>query len=398
MICLAIEMTRRCNLKCKFCAKGEPQDLDISKSIIDKTLDEMQGVFINSLRVSGGEPLLVPELIEYLFDKIIEKHILINDIVIFTNGLNTDLQLCNSICKIIRYQKQIEPEISDSKNLCSGFSEYVYGGLHKYKFSIIISDVGRNPFLFKNLEKTRIFFDENVKDENFIISRQSYTMNDFGCLALEGQAAKNYKDLLGNNVALDAIRYINHNYYFILDLKEDNHLITKTLSISANGNVFPGCLMSFDRVDKSPMFNIMDCKNDFFRRVNSYCWRYPVNNKVADLRSRFLAYNFCQKNNIKVNMSNIEDINIKFLNYLSNKYEYIAIEIHQKYPELSFLIVELLSNLILAKNLLSNNIPIDQIKGYLGLLSELDMDIVNAISIDLCNKWIEKIKKHYHLH
>ena len=223
-------------------------------------------------------------------------------------------------------------------------------------------------------------------------------MNDFGCLALEGQAAKNYKDLLGNNVALDAIRYINHNYYFILDLKEDNHLITKTLSISANGNVFPGCLMSFDRVDKSPMFNIMDCKNDFFRRVNSYCWRYPVNNKVADLRSRFLAYNFCQKNNIKVNMSNIEDINIKFLNYLSNKYEYIAIEIHQKYPELSFLIVELLSNLILAKNLLSNNIPIDQIKGYLGLLSELDMDIVNAISIDLCNKWIEKIKKHYHLH
>ena len=124
-------MTRRCNLKCKFCAKGEPQDLDISKLIIDKTLDEMQGVFINSLRVSGGEPLLVPELIEYLFDKIIEKHILINDIVIFTNGLNTDLQLCKSICKIIRYQRQIEPEISDSKNLCSGFSEYVYGGLHK---------------------------------------------------------------------------------------------------------------------------------------------------------------------------------------------------------------------------------------------------------------------------
>ena len=78
-------MTRRCNLKCKFCAKGEPQDIDISKSIIDKTLDEMQGVFINSLRVSGGEPLLVPELIEYLFDKIIEKHILINYIVIFTN-------------------------------------------------------------------------------------------------------------------------------------------------------------------------------------------------------------------------------------------------------------------------------------------------------------------------
>lgn len=391
-------MTRRCNLKCKFCAKGEPQDLDISKSIIDKTLDEVQGVFINSLRVSGGEPLLVPELIEYLLDKIIEKHILVNDIVIFTNGLNTDLQLCKSIYKIIRYQRQIEPEISDSKKLCSGFSEYVYGGLHKYKFSIIISDVGRNPLLFKNIENTRLFFNKNVKDENFIISRQSYTMNDFGCLALEGRAAKNYKDLLGNTVALDAIRYINHNYYFILDLKEDNHLITKTLSVSANGNVFPGCLMSYDRVDKSPMFNIMDCKNDFFDRVNNFCWQYPINNQVANLRSKYEACKFCKENNIKLKINEYDEINLNVLDYISCKCERTAKEIHSQYPELDFLIVEPLSELMVAKALLSNNIPIDQIKGYLGLFSELDMDIVNAISIDLCNKWIEKIKKHYHLH
>ena len=390
-------MTRRCNLKCKFCAKGEPQDLDISKSIIDKTLDEIQGVFINSLRVSGGEPLMVPELIEYLLDKIIEKHILVNDIVIFTNGLNTDLQLCKSIYKIIRYQRQIEPEISDSKKLCSGFSEYVYGGLSKFKFSIIISDVGRNPLLFKDIENTRKFFDRNINSEDFRISKQSYTMKNLGCLALEGRAKDNINELLVNNVSLDEIRTINHNYYFLLDLKDDKHLITKTLSISANGNVFPGCLKSYDRVDKEPMFNIMDCKNDFFKRVNSFCWRYPVNNKVADLRSRFLAYNFCQKNNIKVNISDIEDINIKFLNYLSNKYERIAIEIHHNNPELSFLIVEPLSNLILAKTLLKNNIPIDEIKGYLGLFSELDMDIVNAISIDLCNQWIKKIKEHYHI-
>ena len=390
-------MTRRCNLKCKFCAKGEPQDLDISKSIIDKTFDEMQSVSINSLRISGGEPLLVPELIEYLLDKIIEKHILVNDIVIFTNGLNTDLQLCKSIYKIIRYQRQIEPEISDSKKLCSGFSEYVYGGLHKYKFSIIISDVGRNPLLFKNIENTRLFFNKNVKDENFIISRQSYTMNDLGCLALEGRAAKNYKDLLGNNVSLDDVRILNHNYYFLIGLKNNKHIITKTLSISANGNVFPGCLLSYDRVDKSPMFNIIDCTNDFFKRVNSFCWRYPVNNKVADLRSKYEACKFCKENNIKLKINEYDKINLNVLNYISIKCERTAKEIHSQYPELDFLIVEPLSELMVAKALLSNNIPIDQIKGYLGLFSELDMKIVNAISIDLCNQWIKKIKEHYHI-
>lgn len=65
MSCLAIEMTRRCNMNCKFCGKGKSQNLDINKEIIDKTLDEMDGVYIESLRISGGEPLLVPNLICY---------------------------------------------------------------------------------------------------------------------------------------------------------------------------------------------------------------------------------------------------------------------------------------------------------------------------------------------
>ena len=397
MICLAIEMTRRCNLKCKFCAKGEPQDLDMSKSIIDKTLDEMQGVFINSLRVSGGEPLLVPELIEYLLDKIIEKHILINDIVIFTNGLCTDLQLCESINEIIKYQNQIEPEISNYKELSSGFAEYVYAGLSKYKFSIIISDVGRNPFLFKNLENTRKFFDTNVKNKDFRISRQSYTMNDLGCLALEGRAAKNYKDLLGNNVSLDDVRILNHNYYFLIGLKNNKHIITKTLSISANGNVFPGCLLSYDRVDKSPMFNIIDCTNDFFKRVNSFCWRYPVNNKVADLRSKYEALKFCKENNVKLKINEYDEINLNVLDYISCKCERTAKEIHSQYPELDFLIVEPLSELLVAKSLLLNNYPIEHIQFYLGIYSELDISIVNNLSIDLCNQWIQKIKEHYHI-
>ncbi len=69
MNCLAIEMTRHCNMDCKFCGKGQAQNLDISKEIIDKTLDEMEGVYIETLRISGGEPLLKPNLISYLIEK-----------------------------------------------------------------------------------------------------------------------------------------------------------------------------------------------------------------------------------------------------------------------------------------------------------------------------------------
>lgn len=35
---LSIEITRKCNMNCIFCSRGDSQNLTISKSIIDKTL------------------------------------------------------------------------------------------------------------------------------------------------------------------------------------------------------------------------------------------------------------------------------------------------------------------------------------------------------------------------
>jgi len=59
---LELQLTRRCNLKCKHCYLGTPTGVDLSFSQVLATLrefEEMQG-----LRVlfSGGEPLLYPEL------------------------------------------------------------------------------------------------------------------------------------------------------------------------------------------------------------------------------------------------------------------------------------------------------------------------------------------------
>lgn len=47
--CFAIEVTRRCNLNCDFCAKGEAQGMDITKETIDKTLDEVSEAYIHML-------------------------------------------------------------------------------------------------------------------------------------------------------------------------------------------------------------------------------------------------------------------------------------------------------------------------------------------------------------
>jgi radical SAM protein with 4Fe4S-binding SPASM domain len=59
---LELQLTRRCNLKCKHCYLGEPTGVDLSLSQVVATLKEFET--IQGLRVlfSGGEPLLYPEL------------------------------------------------------------------------------------------------------------------------------------------------------------------------------------------------------------------------------------------------------------------------------------------------------------------------------------------------
>ena len=349
-------MTRKCNMNCKFCARGNSQNLDINKSIIDKTLNEMKDTYIEVLRISGGEPLMVPELIIYLLNKIIELKIQVNNVVIFTNGLKTDLQLCQMIMDFLQYLKQIEPEIKESTKLLQQFSEYIYYKSSETRFNIIISDIGRNPLNKKHIDNNIKFFRDNILNDDFNIERQSASFRDFGSISIEGNAERNFRELLDDYVLIDDIRIIDNNYYFLF-IYDDISIITKTLTVSANGNVFPGCIMSYDKVDNSPMFNIMDCTNDFFQRVNEFCWEHPVNLMISTLRSKYLAIEFCRKNSINIVtdydkmdiikvykkngikhdlyrfcMTEYEYYNFKVLNYLSLKYEKIAREIHIKYP------------------------------------------------------------------
>ena len=410
-------MTRKCNMNCKFCARGNSQNLDINKSIIDKTLNEMKDTYIEVLRISGGEPLMVPELIIYLLNKIIELKIQVNNVVIFTNGLKTDLQLCQMIMDFLQYLKQIEPEIKESTKLLQQFSEYIYYKSSETRFNIIISDIGRNPLNKKHIDNNIKFFRDNILNDDFNIERQSASFRDFGSISIEGNAERNFRELLGDYVLIDDIRIIDNNYYFLF-IYDDISIITKTLTVSANGNVFPGCIMSYDKVDNSPMFNIMDCTNDFFQRVNEFCWEHPVNLMISTLRSKYLAIEFCRKNSINIVtdydkmdiikvykkngikhdlyrfcMTEYEYYNFKVLNYLSLKYEKIAREIHIKYPTIDFFTIEALSMLILAKKYLTKVYYDGYIQAFLGFFTDFDIDFVKSISVESCEEKIKQIKE-----
>lgn len=51
-----IEVTRRCNMCCAHCLRGDAESIDIQEKYIDAFLDSFEtGAYISSLTFTGGE-------------------------------------------------------------------------------------------------------------------------------------------------------------------------------------------------------------------------------------------------------------------------------------------------------------------------------------------------------
>lgn len=81
---LSVEITRRCNLKCKHCFRGDEQDITLSCEAIDALLDQTE--MIHDLFFTGGEPFLALDQIAYFFDGIRRRNIKLLRVSLVTNG------------------------------------------------------------------------------------------------------------------------------------------------------------------------------------------------------------------------------------------------------------------------------------------------------------------------
>lgn len=92
---LMVEITRKCQLKCAHCLKGDAQNIDMSHEIIDKLLESVSS--IGRLLFTGGEPTMNLEGMRYFLKVLKEKDISLNKLVIITNGCNTTDNFINLI-------------------------------------------------------------------------------------------------------------------------------------------------------------------------------------------------------------------------------------------------------------------------------------------------------------
>jgi hypothetical protein len=106
---LILELTRRCNMNCQHCLRGDAQDIDMSRRTIGKAINMASA--ISSVTFTGGEPTLRLDLIEFTYELLLEKfgHGNLPAFFIATNGRCDQLQLSSILLKW--YADTIEPEM-----------------------------------------------------------------------------------------------------------------------------------------------------------------------------------------------------------------------------------------------------------------------------------------------
>jgi MoaA/NifB/PqqE/SkfB family radical SAM enzyme len=214
---LIFEVTRRCNLACQHCLRGDPQNVDISNETIDKALEGITG--IGMITFTGGEPSLAVDRIKYIYEAIKKRDINLGGFYVVTNGKIASRELMNVL--------------TDFYTLVDSCDEYV-GSLVISKDQYHV-DEGCDTTKADKLYRALTFY------------RPDDRKGDIRMLINEGRA----RGMGQREVSLENI---------IVEMNDEDkpERVESTIYINALGDVVPSCDMSFESQEESKIGNVYD--------------------------------------------------------------------------------------------------------------------------------------------
>lgn len=106
---LLIEVTRKCNMACNHCLRGEQENKDVSYMDIGLLLDQL--TYIGQVTFTGGEPSLNVSAIEFFLTEVKRRDIRIGFFYIATNGKKISVDFVMVCLKLYSY--------CDEKDMCT---------------------------------------------------------------------------------------------------------------------------------------------------------------------------------------------------------------------------------------------------------------------------------------
>lgn len=263
---IEVEITRRCNLNCKHCLRGEPQDITISEKVIDSIFEQVENV-TEHIDLTGGEIMLALDMFEYFCNKLIESNWTPQTLLLVTNGtiLNGRTRLIE-ILENVATQKNISCNIAISDDPFHAEQDKENLRLQTYDF--FKTELERRNILANGNDDIQV--NKIGVSLNYLIPNP--TTNQLS-LKFSGNAKKLTQQELEKyncifRLVNTHVKYYSHRVKIIYDNIFNENLINCCLTFCVNGNVTINNSCEYSSEDKYYMGNILT--NDFKSIVDKY--------------------------------------------------------------------------------------------------------------------------------
>lgn len=234
---LVIELTRKCNMKCPHCLRGEPQNLNLNMKYVTSLFSRTK--YISSLTLTGGEPSLVPQIIDKIIDCAHVYGVEISNFYIATNGKNIKPRFVRAVERLHNY-------CSDNDISGVDISNDMYH--EKIKWTNGFEMLMNLDYVNKKWQKSGTFTPDGLKDGVYHYAPEQ--------VIDEGRA--NYSGVAAcREIKPDTIEF---------EYEEDTDItrITEgTLYLNCKGWIIAGCDFAFDHQDDTA-FEGRICQVDDF--------------------------------------------------------------------------------------------------------------------------------------
>lgn len=349
----ALELTRRCNMSCIHCSRGDAQNVDMSKEVLYKSLDNLQTIeeYLDNDRGTyalyfyGGEPFLCPDIIHDCIEYILEKNIFLISMWVITNGsiLSEDIA------------KDFE-KIKSHINNCRKIFENNNRDQYKELFGLL--DKEEVIFFDENPVSIQISFNYHNKEQSekalefykrYNIHVKYFDKKDYDDniqLSYSGRA----KELINDKSIFFIIK---DNHCMATGLKEE--FVEKTICVGANGNVFLGLDYEYSNIDNDNLGNIL--QENIFDMAIKWNYEYPILYREMKNMLKYKSCMFNYENNYK-SLSNEKSIT------------------KQEYKRLEDIVRIYEKNIELRKKIHKqfDCLPIDQILYHSDIIMELESE------------------------
>jgi len=214
---LALEVTRRCNMRCEHCMRGPAQKKDVRKEVVDAAFNNFS--FISSLVITGGEPSMNIHGLQYIAKKMHEAPNKVSSLYMVTSGKTVSKKFLMTLVDLYLGAQAYEPE---------------YNGLALSK------DMFHEPIPRENEERLKLLSVFHGDDKDV----------DFGRIPLLN---------LGRARKLTGFEKREPSRYGItVEERENRIFVDGTITVTVDGDILSDCDYEYVSTDDIKIGNIFD--------------------------------------------------------------------------------------------------------------------------------------------